>query len=289
MKGTDIIRDLQKLYPILNEGYGTEYERLSMNKLVSRFVTTYPIKTVLEMPANGIMGIPGINSLIFAKMGCDVTVSHPSQELLDDARAVWDCFGLEAKFVQSPWIGSRFDDGSFDLVYNFCSLGHGDTYPQILEEMFRVSRSYIFLGIPNIHNIFRFLQDESLYNGVDLPDLENIFQKFHARTLEKGAMDMPPWPDVNLRLKERMSGSRNEAGRRNCAGSELRPEVKTKDLARIAQEIRSFRKPSFREEMVYAIFNTWHSIIERHTPFWMKGYFAHHPYILAGKHDGQDR
>ncbi len=72
-------------YPLFNEGYGTEYERFALNKFTSKMVKKYNISTVLEMPANGVMGMPGIKSLVFARMGCDVTVSHPSLEFLDTA------------------------------------------------------------------------------------------------------------------------------------------------------------------------------------------------------------
>jgi hypothetical protein len=73
----DASKALQKFFFAFDEGYGTAYERYAFDKFVTSMIDRYEITDVLEMPADGIMGIPGIKSMIFAKKGCEVTVVHP--------------------------------------------------------------------------------------------------------------------------------------------------------------------------------------------------------------------
>ena len=50
--------ELQKLFFAFDEGYGTAYERYAFHKFVSSMIDRYEISDVLELPADGIMGIP---------------------------------------------------------------------------------------------------------------------------------------------------------------------------------------------------------------------------------------
>ena len=63
----DASKALQKFFFAFDEGYGTAYERYAFDKFVASMIDRYEITDVLEMPADGIMGIPGIKSMIFAK------------------------------------------------------------------------------------------------------------------------------------------------------------------------------------------------------------------------------
>jgi SAM-dependent methyltransferase len=295
MKKNNIIRDLQNYYPIFDEGYGMEYERFALNKFVPSAVDKYNISTVLEMPANGVMGIPGLKSMIFAKKGCDVTVSHPSQEFLDEAKKIWDCFGLEAKFVKSSWINSVFGNNSYDLVWNFCVYEHFENPRVVIQEMLRVTGKYILLEIQNNHNIglpihraYHTFRNEPWDHGdmssMDISNLNGVITGLHASVLETGATDMPPWPDINIGLKEMLSRRKREAViPQTGPGSELRPYVRLRNLEVVMDEVRNFEKQRYKDEIVYHMFNFWHTCFERNTPFAIKKYFAHHPYIIAGK------
>lgn len=297
MDTIDHIRQLQKYYPVFHEGYGTEYERFALNRFVLATIDKYDISTVLEMPANGVMGTPGLKSMIFAQAGCDVTVSHPSQEFLDDAKQIWDCFGLEARFVRSPWINSVFPDNSFDLVWNFCVYEHLDHPREVIREMMRVTDRHILLEIQNVHNIglpihrvYHVMRNEPWDHGdmtsMDLASLRGVLEELQADLLETGATDMPPWPDINIGLKEMLSrGHRQPIPLPTHEGCELRPRVQLRDRELVIREIRNFQKPRPKDEVVYAMFRFWHTCLESTMPFMLKKYFAHHPYIIAGKHD----
>lgn len=294
MKERDIVRDLQRYYPLFHEGYGTEYERFALNRFVSRMLDRYEIHTVLEMPANGVMGIPGIKSMVFAGLGCEVTVAHPSQDFLDGAEEVWNALGLEARFVRSPWVRSSFGSGSFDLVWNFCVYEHFEDPGEVIGEMLRVTGRYIFLQIQNIHNLglpihraFHVLRNEPWDHGevrsMDLAHLATVVKGNHGSILETGATDMPPWPDINIGLTDMLLRRGAVPVVHTGEGGGLRPACRTRERGELIGEIRNFKNPAPKDELVYGLFRIWHALAERGTPFALKKYLAHHPYIIAGK------
>ncbi len=261
----------------------------NLDRFISRMVDKYSITKVLEMPANGVMGIPGIKSLIFAELGCEVTVVHPSKEFLDNARRIWEAFGLDANFVKSNWINTGFNADSFDLVWNFCVFEHFDEPKSVIQEMLRVTKRYIFIEIQNvfnpgfpIHRFYHFVRGEPWDHGspgkMKLSRITSIIDKLDATVVETGATDMPPWPDINIRLKEMAAWSSllEEA-------SELRPAVEIKPMNEIIKDIHHVEGLSLKREIVLYLFDIWYRVVESKAPASLKKIFAHHPYIIAEK------
>jgi SAM-dependent methyltransferase len=317
------MEELNKYLFIFDEGYGTEYERYALDRFVSRMVDKYSISKVLEMPANGIMGIPGIKSLIFAELGCEVTVAHPSKEFLENAKKIWDAFGLDANFVKSNWINTGFNDDSFDLVWNFCVFEHFDDPKRVIQEMLRVTKRYIFIEIQNvfnpgfpIHRIYHFVRREPWDHGslgkMKLSRITTIINELNATTVETGATDMPPWPDINIRLKEMVSKKAPDIilNEDTESASKLRPAVTIKPIVRIINDIHLWdsapsrappvpsqapegltRKPCkglveilfLKNEIVLLLFDIWYRLVESKAPASVKKFFAHHPYVIAEK------
>lgn len=295
MRNRKGIENLSEYLFILEEGYGTAYERYALNRFISPMVANYSISKVLEMPADGIMGIPGIKSMAFAKIGCEVTVAHPSREFLEHAKKIWDTLGLDAHFVKSNWTNSEFNDDSFDLVWNFCVFEHFKDPKEVLQEMFRITNRYIFVEIQNIfnpgfpiHRWYHFIRRETWDHGspskMKLSSITNIINELNATTVETGATDMPPWPDINMRLKEMVSKENsNFKNVDNAPASELRPAVTIKSLNRIINDMHHIEKLSLKEELVLLLFDIWYRVVESKTPNSLKKIFAHHPYVLAEK------
>jgi hypothetical protein len=78
----------------LDEGIGTVYERRLIDALLLRLMRQYDLQTILETPADGVTGVPGINSLEFARHGARVTLANPVQAMLEKAAQVWVRQGL---------------------------------------------------------------------------------------------------------------------------------------------------------------------------------------------------
>src|SRR3954468_5747717 len=53
----------------MDEGIGTVYERVLIDEYLKRLQVTHSIQTVLESPADGVTGVPGVMSLEFARNG----------------------------------------------------------------------------------------------------------------------------------------------------------------------------------------------------------------------------
>ena len=291
MRKESDVEELKKYLFIFDEGYGTAYERHSLNRLVSKMVDKYDISEVLEMPTNGIMGIPGINSLIFAKIGCEVTVAHPSKEFLENAKKIWNALGLDANFVKSDWINPEFNDDSFDLVWNFCAFEHVDNPKKIVQEMLRITKKYIFVYIQNasnpgffLHQFLHLLRKEPWDHGdpsrMKLSYIADIINELNGRGIEIGGM-WPPWPA----LKEKIFREPPYSGRavNKEYTDKLRPKYKQKDLNEIIKDIYSFEGPSKKEELIYRLFDIWYSVGDSRTPVLLQKVCAHLRYVIAEK------
>jgi len=292
MRERTVFKNLQASILAFDEGYGTAYERFAFNKFASQMVRKYNISTVLEMPADGIMGIPGINSMIFACLGCEVTVTHPSKELLKVSREIWNTYGLDANFVRAYWKDAGFRENSFDLVWNFCVIEHINV-EEVVKEMLRVSRNLIFVEIQNTFNIsfLRHCLYYSIKRGhsdrrnsqkIGISYIKRILNRLNADIVEVGATDMPPWPDINMKIGE--SGEKNGKDWKDI-GNEIRPNVKLKCLEEILYELEALQhtKQPFKERLVLLMFDIWHKFVESKMPAPLKIFFAHHPYVIARK------
>lgn len=292
------VEEIQRHFSAFGEGYGTKYERFALNNFICEMVERYDITTVLEMPADGVMGIPGINSLIFAKLGCEVTVVHPSKEFLDNAKKIWDAFGLDANFVKSHWLDSKFDENSFDLVWNFCVYGHFDDPKGVVREMLRVTKRYIFIEFQNIfnpgfhiHRLQHFLKKEPWDHGepskLRFSNVKKTIEELKGMYVEEGGIDMPPWPDIPINLKGTFhrgtpdSDLSNEVDKESF--NELRPKVNLKNLNEIVSNICDSEVASEKTERTLRLFNIWYNSIEKKAPFPIKKAYAHHLYIMAEK------
>ncbi len=285
-------RNLQASIFAFDEGYGTAYERFAFNKFASRMVRKYNISTVLEIPADGIMGIPGIKSMIFACVGCEVTVAHPSKELLKMSREIWNALGLDANFVRAYWKDAGFRENSFDLVWNFCVIEHIDA-EEVVREMLCISKNLIFMEIQNVfnigfpmHRLYHYLRKEPWDHGnplkMNISYIKRILNRLNADIVEVGATDMPPWPDINMKISE--SGEKNEKDWGNI-GNEIRPNVRLKCLEEILYELEALQRTKlrFKERLVLLMFDIWHKFVESKMPTPLKIFFAHHPYVIARK------
>ena len=288
-------KELQKYLFSFDEGYGTAYERYAFNKFVASMIDRYEISDVLEMPADGIMGIPGIKSVIFAKKGCRVTVAHPSKEFLNTAEKIWDAFGLEAKFVRSYWANTAFRPNSFDLVWNFCVYEHFYNPEEVVKEMLRITRKYIFIEIQNvfnlgfpIHRAFHYLRrepwDHGNLNQMKISHLKSIIAGLDASVVEIGATDMPPWPDINIKAKEMIV--KRQQKKVNERWNVLRPEVEVKAIGDLLEDINTIKEAgemSTKNKIALLLFDLWYILMEKRAPSSIKKFVAHHPYIIAEK------
>jgi SAM-dependent methyltransferase len=265
-----------------DEGLGTVYERFMLNRLFDKLLDTYSIREVLEVPFYGMTGLTGINSVHFANRGCRVTLVDTKRERIAEAGEMWSVLGSEenCQIHYCPDLSSLpFPDGQFELAWNFAALWHTDTPGALLSEMARVSSNLILIVVPNKKQVGYFLRkyvlDRDFFNKVDeswagLDRVQSVLSSLHLSLVERGVVDVPPWPDTCMPVGEILAKFRPGKGGPNLKSAKrwnwdivryyLGADERLKDRV---------EKLSFIENMPI--------------PLQLKRLWAHHEYVLFSK------
>jgi SAM-dependent methyltransferase len=191
--------------PLEVEPPGITYDRLRMDRLLTHWVRTHAVRTALELPADGSKAMPSIYSLALARAGVHVTLVNPEPQGIE----VWQRLGLADRLTVH-----RCDDiahtglpqASFDLVWNFVSLGVRHDLPAGLREMARLSRHSVLTVHMNGFN-WGYPWHRFLHAAFRLPWTHGEPDHFFPRSIrarwreaglepqEEGLLDMPWWPD----------------------------------------------------------------------------------------------
>jgi SAM-dependent methyltransferase len=193
----------------LDEGIGTVYERVVIDDYFRRLQAERDIHTVLEIPADGVTGVPGINSLEFARNGGTVWLANPSQKMLDRARHVWQQQGLvdHVRLTYCEVDDIPFDDEAFDLVWNYCMFERFRDPASLVAEMKRISRRYVLIMTQNLHNsgtpvhkvyhaIFNLKWDHGYDRQMTFAAIRQAVLAQGLHIEEEGSIDIPPWMDT---------------------------------------------------------------------------------------------
>lgn len=259
----------------LDEGIGTVYERIVLDDYFRDIQRRYGLNAVLEHPADGVTGVPGLNSLEFARNGGSVCLSNPSSNMLQVARSVWEQRGLAGSLEtrQTEIEDTGFPDESFDLVWNYCMFERFADPSGLIEEMKRVSRGYVMVLTQNeanwgtiVHKIHHRAHDLTWDHGqpsqMRLEAIRTAFRAAGLTLLEEGAIDVPPWLDtwdMPLRgaIKEFLGVFR---GRWQWSIDQEQGKVRDGQPAPVLAFVRN---------------------LEHWLPEWFRRYQAHHFYVLA--------
>jgi SAM-dependent methyltransferase len=206
-------RNLPYMADSFDEGLGTTSERYTVNRTLLRFLGEHSepgaIRRVLEAPVEGLMGVPGMNSVVFARdLGADVEIGSPSEAILNQSERFWNDLDVrhKARFrLMDDCL--PYPDQSFDWVWNYCVIEHFDDARSVLLEMKRVSRCFVCVVIQNVYNygspihwayhlIRRRPWDHGYIRWMRLGGLARLFKACGLRILEKGCIDVPPWLDT---------------------------------------------------------------------------------------------
>ncbi|MAG52814.1 MAG: hypothetical protein CMH62_02530 [Nanoarchaeota archaeon] len=192
-----------------DEGMGTVYERIMINKYFRKLMKRYDIESVFEGPSDGITGVRGVNSLIFAKHGKNVTYYTPSKVEEENAKKNWDKVGngVEVDIKQGQPLKFPFEDNTFDFVWNFCIAEHFSDPIALVKEMKRVSKKYVLIMNQNKYNIgtyphvlyHRFMKQEWDHGDLkwmSFSGLNKMMKRNGLKIVEKGVIDVPIWPDT---------------------------------------------------------------------------------------------
>ncbi len=196
----------QKYLTDYNEGLGLVYERLVLNDYLDRLVSRHTLRTVLEAPIFGMAGVSGINSVRFAQRGCAVTLVDDNPARLAGIERIWGELNLRATFVcHSDFVHLPFPDKSFDLAWEWAGLWYLPDAAGLLKELARVSRTLVFVAMPNRVQVGylmrKYLLERDFVNycdesWADINRIKGTLREASVQFAEEGVLDVPPWPDT---------------------------------------------------------------------------------------------
>ena len=198
-----------------NEGLGLVYERFVLNDFLENLRQRHRLHAVLEAPLYGMAGVSGINDVIFARNGVQVTMVDDTQERIEGVQHIWrDDLGLPVNLVNIPpdrWGQLPFADRSFDLTWQWAGLWYIADPAGLLRELARTSRNLVFVAMPNniqvgywmrklvIDREFFAAHDES---WTDIGHIRRILESAGVEIIDQGVLDVPPWPDTVMPANE---------------------------------------------------------------------------------------
>jgi len=198
-----------------NEGLGLVYERFVLNDFLENLRQRHRIQSVLEAPLYGMAGVSGINDVIFARRGVQVTMVDDTPERVEGVQRIWrDDLQLPVNLVNIPpdgWGRLPFADRSFDLTWEWAGLWYIADPAGLLRELARTSRNLVFVAMPNniqvgywmrklvIDREFFTTHDES---WTDIGRIRRILEEAGVEIIGQGVLDVPPWPDTVMPASE---------------------------------------------------------------------------------------
>lgn len=195
--------------PKVNEGIGGAYERIAYSNMLKRIAAERGAKSVLELGATFIAGVPGFNSCLLSQAGFDVTITvHPRDYA--ETKRIWDNFtpGGKVEIIElEDNLKTPFKNGQFDLVWNHLAFEHYKNPLPLVEEMARISNDTVVnltlspwnIGFP-LHYLSHKLKNKPWDHGYFKNTLISTMEKTHRKAgldhLESGGCDVPPWMDT---------------------------------------------------------------------------------------------
>ena len=206
------------------EVFGVTYDRYVLLQLHKIMTDELGLKRVLEMPSHGAKAAGSLYSIGFGLAGSQVVLANPEIEMMYG----WEELGIREKVETYPDIDvydSGFDDGEFDLAWNFVTWTELEDPPGYLTELKRISSKYVMLitcnnfqpGYPwhrflHLINGFPWTHGQVKYNHIT--KVRRMFRKAGLQVMEYGAIDTPGWPDPSgprdVRLHRNFSGPKNK-------------------------------------------------------------------------------
>jgi hypothetical protein len=171
--------------------------------------------------------------------------------------------------------------GGFDLVWNFSSIPQIADFPEVICRMKSLARRCVLIMVSNtrnygflLHCLHHRFTGEPWHHGniraMKKRTLLALVEDESFRIVERGYVDVPWWPDIDVPYGELLG----------TFLPILRRRLQDTAHARYYHFGRGNLPYFSREPEMEKIYRK-HSFIERQAPRLLKALFAHHHYILA--------
>ncbi len=269
-----ILHFWKKYFSEPDEGLGSSYERIILNRKMEYICRKYNAKTVLEAPSFGFTGTSGINSMSLAKSGYAVTVLDHEPERVELMKKVWSDVGLNADILLTDdFVDLPFEDDTFDVSWNFSALWFVEDIEVFLKNLTRVTKKAIVLCVPNRlgigylsqkytgkDDLKKYLKEEYIKPGMFI----RIMHELGWKQVEGNFIDCPPWPDIGMPKAKFLK----KFGLGFLVNEDIKPEPLT------ILDYYTGKDHDFERKMMR------HAWFESCMPWIVKRFWAHHRYVL---------
>jgi hypothetical protein len=274
-----IINSWKNYYQIANEGLGSSYERIILNKLLLKLYDEYHFASALESPCFGFTGTSGINLVALAQKGCRIMLEDDDLERIDLIKETWNKLGLQIDIRYNKGFKLLdYPDDSIDLCFNFSAMWFVNDLSGFIKEICRISAKCILICVPNTEGI-GFKGQLKGYTPERYPNLHPSFidrasiiflmQKYGWNLLEENYIDCPPWPDIGMNKEDFFQQRFGITCKKHFSEADSLPEAPLSILPYYRGE-----DPDFARRMLRL------SFLERYAPQVFKRFWAHHRYLL---------
>jgi len=264
-----------------NEGLGLVYERFVLNDFLDGLRREFGIRNVLEAPLFGMAGVSGINSVVLAQNGCDVTLADDNPERIAGVKRVWDELSLPVRIVHvDDWARLPFPNDTFDLAWEWAGLWYLPDPEGLLRELARVSRKVVFVAMPNRIQVGYWMRkwvlDRDFFPTVDekwtkIGLLRKILESEGIEIVRHGVIDVPPWPDTVMPAKDVLR-------KLGIKSKKLEGKFSGEGWKWSSMDYYLGRDKSLKERVLkYA----W--LDRARLPWWIKALWGHHRYLVGVK------
>lgn len=270
-----IINNWQSYYPEPDEGMGSSYERIVLNRLLLRLHSQRDYHSALEAPCFGFTGITGINLVALAQKDVMVYLEDHDEERIELIRQSWKELSPNMQIMQnkSGYAELDFPDCSIDLVFNFSALWFVKDLRSFVKEVCRIAKKDVVICLPNrdglgfkdqLKGYSKELYPHLLPAHINPHSLIWLMRKQGWNLVENDYIDCPPWPDIGMNKEDFLE---DKLGIRLPQPAE--PKEKLSILPYYRGEDDDFERRMMR------LFP-----FEKNMPQWFKRVWAHHRYYV---------
>jgi SAM-dependent methyltransferase len=271
-----ILQNWKSYFTNPDEGLGSSYERIMLNRLLLSIVKKFDIQTVLEVPVFGFTGITGLNSVELIRKGCKVVLAEHDSERSAMIKKVHEKMNLECDVVTvQSYESLPFADHSFDMTWNFSALWFVSDINEFLEELLRVTGTVMLLCVPNQSGIgYKWQESHSDIPGcisfhpefINPKTIIDIMINHGWKLVQSDYFDCPPWPDIGM-SKEKFFGK--------LLGKTSNDELTTSLKAPVSiVKYYCGTDDDFPTRMLK------YSLLENYAPKLFKKFWSHHRWML---------
>ena len=213
-----------------DEGLGTVYERFRLAEVIDRALELTSGRSVLHAPGFGMTGIPGLDAVFQARAGLRVGYADVVPERIAAVEGLWRELRLPLETATLPWPDtSTWADAlprGYDLVVSFAALWWCPDPWQALAACAAVAERGLMVSVPNRTAILA--ARERVWHRAMFDDLRREVMdrdRFRAEVgalglevLEEGLLDLPPFPDTAIPLRQVVMAAAARLRRPRTAG-----------------------------------------------------------------------